>query len=119
MSYDPNKYAPDPTLKPKWKAVDLDKTLAENVWPDLGIGAPIPEGIHYCRQATELGFRVVIHTSRPWWDYENIERWLNDHEVPFKAIVCGKLWADEYVDDRAHKPSWVIRREQQEDDRPL
>ena len=104
--YDPLKYQSQ-LDKLYWLAVDLDGTLAEPIWPQVGIGAPIPAGINYCREMNDKGMKIVIHTSRSWEDYEGIERWLNDHEVPFKAIVCGKLLALRYVDDRNEYPDWL------------
>lgn len=104
--YDPTKYV-SKLENLKWVGVDLDGTIAEFIYPLHGIGAPIQEGLDYCEQLTENGFRVVIHTSRSWEDYEAIERWLRDHNVKYKAIVCGKLLAKEYLDDRARFPKWV------------
>lgn len=88
-----------------WIAVDLDGTLAEPIWtpenPTSAIGDPIKVNVLKLREAVRKGYKVVIHTSRPWSDYEAIEAWLNLHEIPFKAIQCGKLLAAAYVDDRA------------------
>jgi hypothetical protein len=106
MEYDPNKYASS-LDDLRWLAVDLDGTLAEPVYPLRGIGKPIPAGVNYCREMTDKGLRIIIHTSRSWEDYEGIERWLNDHDIPFKAIVCGKLLALRYIDDRGDYPSWL------------
>jgi len=105
-NYDPLEYK-SRLDKLLWVAVDLDGTLAEAIYPQVGIGKPIQSAVNYCRDVTEKGYRVVIHTARSWEDYEGIERWLNDHDIPFKAIVCGKLLALRYVDDRGEYPSWL------------
>lgn len=88
-----------------WLAVDLDGTLAEGIWtpenPTSAIGDPIRVNVAKLKDAVKAGYKPVIHTSRPWTDYEAIEAWLNHHEIPFKGIVCGKLLAAAYIDDRA------------------
>lgn len=106
--------APNPRDQLIWLAVDLDGTLAEKVWtpdnPTSEIGEPIWKNIPKLKQAVEQGYKVVIHTARPWSDYEAIELWLNYHNIPYRAIVCGKLLAAAYVDDRAihaDEKDWV------------
>jgi hypothetical protein len=42
-----------------------------------------------------------MHTARPWTDYEAIEAWCAHHNIPHRRIVCGKILAAAYVDDRA------------------
>jgi len=93
-----------------WMGIDLDGTLAEAVWPDPGIGAPIARNVAKLNAVVSAGYKVVIHTSRPWSDYELIESWLNHHLIPFNTIVCGKLLVHRYVDDRAvhsEEDSWL------------
>jgi hypothetical protein len=88
-----------------WLAVDLDGTLAQSLWtpqnPTSAIGDPISLNVIKLREAVAKGYKVVIHTSRPWTDYEAIEAWLNHYRIPFRDIVCGKILAAAYVDDRA------------------
>lgn len=99
-----------------WIAVDLDGTIAEPIWtpqnPTSAIGDPIQRNLVKLREAVRRGYKPVIHTSRPWTDYEAIETWLNHHDVPFRGIVCGKLLAAAYCDDRAisaDASSWIPR----------
>lgn len=94
----------------KWAAVDLDGTLATDVWPDPGIGEPIRVNVLKVRELVKSGWKIVIHTARGWESYETIEAWLHHNGVPFSRIVCGKLLAGIYVDDRNVDPreaSWV------------
>lgn len=88
-----------------WVAVDLDGTLAEGIWtpdnPTSAIGDPIRVNVVKLREAVAKGYKPVIHTSRPWTDYEAIEAWLIHNDIPFRNIVCGKLLAALYIDDRA------------------
>lgn len=84
-----------------WAAVDLDGTLAEPCWPHPGIGAPIQAGWIKVQRLVDAGYKIVIHTARGWEDYELIESWLRHWGIPFSRIVCGKVLAAVYVDDKA------------------
>jgi hypothetical protein len=99
-----------PRGKLLWAAVDLDGTLAEGVWTadnptaDIGPVKVYKNGRTAKDLAIELvkaGYKIVVHTARSWTDYENIEKWLNHNGIPFRGIVCGKLLAAMYIDDRA------------------
>jgi hypothetical protein len=100
----------------KWLAVDLDGCLAETVF-DAGdpstahsIGKPIKRNVEKLRRAVAKGYNIAIHTSKPWADYVRIERWCKLNSIPYKIIVCGKLLAHRYVDDRSvnsEEPEWV------------
>ncbi len=94
----------------KWLAVDLDRTIAQSVWPHPGIGDPIEKNVIKLKRAHGFGWKITIHTSRNWSDYEMIESWLIFHGIPFNRIVCGKVLAAYYIDDRNIDPdaeSWV------------
>lgn len=88
-----------------WAAVDFDGTVCESTWspenPNATPGPPIKETVdEMWRIKQEKGMKIVIHTSRSWADYNIIEAYLNFHGIPFDRIVCGKLLARIYVDDR-------------------
>lgn len=109
------KFKPEP-LREKliWVGVDLDGTLAEPLWtpenPTSDIGDPIPESLEKVRELVDHGYKVIVHTSRPWTDYQAIEQWLLHYNVPFKEIQCGKPLYAAYVDDRAihaEEMSWL------------
>lgn len=85
----------------KWLAVDLDGTLAHTEAPDYTLGDPIASNVEKLHKCVQKGYKVVIHTARHWEQYNVVEEWLNKHEIPYKAIVCGKLLAHRYIDDRA------------------
>lgn len=96
---------PPPRSNLLWAGVDLDGTLAEPVWtpdnPTSSIGDPITENIEKYEWLRQAGYKTVIHTSRPWTDYEAIEYWLDFHGIPFDGIQCGKPLFVTYIDDRA------------------
>lgn len=95
----------------RWLAVDFDGTLARNDGaPNFRLSEPIYPNIEKLDDAAHRGWKIVIHTARPWSDYELIEWWLNLFRVPFNRIVCGKLLAAAYIDDRnisIDADSWV------------
>jgi len=99
-----NEFVPPPIRDSLlWYAVDFDSTIATGTWsidnPHSIPGAPM--NIHKLQEVIDAGFKVAIHTSRGWADYELVECWLLHHSIPFDKIVCGKLLAHRYVDDRA------------------
>jgi len=98
----------------KWIAIDFDLTLAANTYDietgENPMGAPLPGTLGKCRELVDHGYKIVIHTSRPWYDYEVVEAWLMHYGYPFHSIVCGKLQALAYIDDRnidMRSPSWL------------
>ena len=110
QSYNP----PAPRGNLVWIGVDLDGTLAKPVWtadnPTSDIGDPIWENVSKLERAVAKGYKPIIHTSRPWTDYEAIEYWLNYWGIPFKEIQCGKPLYKAYIDDRAvhaDDPEWA------------
>jgi hypothetical protein len=97
-----------------WVGVDLDGTLAEPLWtpdnPTSDIGNPIWENVTKVRELVAVGYKIIIHTSRAWTDYQNIEQWLLHWDIPFKEIQCGKPLYAAYIDDRAinaSNESWL------------
>lgn len=109
-----NGFTIPPRADLRWLGIDLDGTIAEGLWtpdnPTHAVGNPIPANVTKLRDAYLAGWKGVIHTARPWTDYEVIEAWLRHHDIPFRGIVCGKLLAAAYVDDRAINAaarSWI------------
>lgn len=84
----------------KWIDVDLDNTLAKGIWPKRGIGEPIQDAKESLDYLTENGYKIIIFTARPWSDYINVEKWLNDNEFKYSRIVCGKPLIRFSIDDR-------------------
>jgi hypothetical protein len=110
-----NKFKPQP-LRSKliWVGVDLDGTLAEPLWtpdnPTTEIGDPIWSNVDKLKVLVAMGYKIFIHTSRPWTDYAVIEQWLQHYGIPYKEIQCGKPLYAAYIDDRAinaEEKSWL------------
>jgi hypothetical protein len=104
----------EPLANLQWAAVDLDGTLAQGIWtpdnPTSKIGLPIWENVDKVLKLDAEGYKITIHTARGWTDYNNIERWLNHFQIPHRRIVCGKILAKVYIDDRAlnaDAESWI------------
>lgn len=87
--------------KLKWVACDLDKTIAHNTgYPEFNLLEPIIGTKEYLDKLVANGYKIIIHTSRAWNEYDIIEKWLDDWKIPHRRIVCGKLFAKYYIDDR-------------------
>jgi len=86
-------------------AVDLDKTLCtgENFTDADCIKAiPIQKMIDVVNNTL---FRkkhcfIVIYTARREHLRTATEYWLRKYDVKYHTLVCGKLWAKYYIDDR-------------------
>ena len=86
-------------------AVDLDKTLClgesftEN---DCLQAIPIPEMIYAVNNKIYKNGKcfVIIYTARREFLRNATEFWLKKYRVRYHALVCGKLWANYYIDDR-------------------
>lgn len=114
---------PPPRTELIWCAIDLDGTLAEGVWtPESNgrdIGKPIERNVRKLEVLRSGGYKIVIHTARGWEHYQTIESWLDFHCIPYDRIVCGKLLAAVYVDDRAvesEQRSWLPKIQQHRQD---
>lgn len=82
--------------------VDLDGTLAEDVWPSAEIGEPIEKGIEMLKHYRSLGYAIVIYTARPKSHEQSIWGWLYEHELENYVydVQTGKPLACLYIDDR-------------------
>lgn len=88
----------------KWLAVDFDNTIVRSRWtvdnPTAVPGEPIWGNVSKLNAAVAMGYKVWVHTARPWSDYEIVEACLLYHGIHFDGIVCGKLLALAMIDDR-------------------
>jgi len=95
-------------------AVDFDGTLCENQWPE--IGPPNDEVIRYILEEQKLGAKLILWTNRSSVELLAARRWSEEHGIVFDAVNenlpeiieafggrdTRKVYADEYIDDRAN-----------------
>lgn len=92
-----------------WLGTDLDATIADSSgYPNYKLTEPLPGAVEALQELNRRGWKIVIFTARPSADYRMIESFLNDHKIPFKMIICGKLLCKYYIDDRniSFKGDW-------------
>lgn len=92
----------------RWIGVDLDNCLAIDIWPEPGIGPIMPGAKETLDKIQAQGYKLVLFTSRPYADYNNIEKWCEDNQLPIRRIFCGKPFLRWMIDDRniEFKGSW-------------
>lgn len=103
-------------------AVDFDGTLAENAWP--GIGRPIEPVIEYIKRRKAKGARIILWTNRVGEKLDEAIAWCAERGIVFDAVNanlpdiieafggdCRKIFANEYLDDRAVLPSQMMWKE--------
>lgn len=100
--------------------VDLDDTICSTVGGDYANSIPKDNIILKLKEYKEMGFEIVINTSRNMRTYSGnvgkisantlpiIIDWLNEHDIPYDELYVGKPWCGFdgfYVDDKAIRPS--------------
>jgi hypothetical protein len=86
-------------------AVDLDRTLCEQVWPEpFERAVPIKENIERINKLYDAGHEILIYTARMIDDRKETIIWLTYHNVKFHHVQFCKLRADLYVDCDAVRP---------------
>jgi capsule biosynthesis phosphatase len=100
--------------------VDVDDTLTihssavnyEEKSPNLDV-------ITKLKEYKELGYEIILFTSRNVLTFQGdlskinkhtapiLLKWLNEHSVPYDGVIYGKPWCGEggfYIDDKAIRP---------------
>lgn len=110
MGENMNKYISDTLLTPrniKRIGVDFDDSLAKKIYPEKGIGDPLPGAREAMYELQSLGYKIVIYSARPDADEIAIELWCLDHDIPFNKIKLGKPLFLMYIGDEAfHLTDW-------------
>jgi len=99
-------------------AVDFDGTLCENAWPK--IGKPKQGVIDYVLHQQKQGAKLILWTNRQGDKLDAAVQWCGAMGIEFDAINenlpeivyafggdTRKVYADEYLDDRALTPNMV------------
>ena len=104
--------------------MDLDDTICTTIDGDYEKSLPNFEVIKKMNEYRELGFTIVINTSRNMRTYHGnlgkinantlpiIIDWLKNNNVPYDEIYMGKPWCGFegfYVDDKAIRPDEFVK----------
>lgn len=108
-------------LSTKIIAVDFDGTLCENAWP--GIGPARAGVIDYVLGEQMTGAKLILWTNRRGERLDEAVKWCAARGIAFDAVNenlaeiiqafggdCRKVYADEYLDDKALSPDSVEKR---------
>lgn len=98
---------------------DFDNTIAMHQGRDWENAKPNVELIKKLNNLHDLGYRIVILTSRGSLscntleqrivnNYSQIESWLNKHDVKYDELSFAKPYAEYYIDDKALTPEAFI-----------
>ena len=103
--------------------IDLDDTICSTKNGDYENSIPKEKVIKKIKEYKDLGFEIIIYTSRNMRTYKgNVElikantlpiiiRWLEKFDVPYDQILVGKPWPSFggfYVDDKAIRPDEFV-----------
>jgi capsule biosynthesis phosphatase len=103
--------------------IDLDNTLTIETNASYAEKIPNLQVIEACHKYHNLGYKIVVHTSRNMqtykgnidsimkFTYPTIIEWLKKHKVPYDNVIIGKPWCGHngfYVDDKAIRPSEFV-----------
>ncbi|MBR6689894.1 MAG: capsular biosynthesis protein [Bacilli bacterium] len=84
---------------------------------------PYEKMIKKIKELKELGFRIILYTSRNMRTYEGdlekinnytkpvLVRWLEKWDIPYDELLIGKPWPGPvgfYIDDKAIRPNELI-----------
>ena len=101
-------------------AVDFDGTITReaghphdiSTWVAMGDKTQNTEVTDWMRERYIAGDIIVVYTARWWKDYHEIKAWLDERQIHYNMIQCGKLKADVYLDDRAMKLEDIVEGSQ-------
>ncbi len=103
-------------------AIDFDGTLVENAWPE--IGRTIEPVVDYVKYRQSKGARLILWTNRCGKYLDEAVAWCERKGIVLSAVNenlpdiikafggnCRKIFANEYLDDRAVLPSQLMWKE--------
>ena len=103
--------------------IDLDDTICSTENGDYENSIPKENVIKKIKEYKNLGFEIIIYTSRNMRTYKGnvdlikantlpiIIKWLEKFDVPYDQIIVGKPWPSFggfYVDDKAIRPDEFV-----------
>jgi hypothetical protein len=85
----------------KWVGIDFDDTIANNSgFPDFTPTTLLPDAREGINGIIANGFKPVIFTARTWAEYNIVEDFVKQHNLPIAKIICGKPLFRCMIDDR-------------------
>lgn len=82
--------------------IDLDGTICEERPTfERGLAKPKMLAVEALRRFKAWGHHITIYTARGWREYDMTKAWLDDHNIPYDNLICGKPVYDIWIDDRA------------------
>ena len=109
--------------------IDLDDTISITENGKYLESIPNLQVVEKLREYKELGYDIVIHSSRNMRTYNNnigeinvhtlpvVIDFLNKYNIPYDQIIMGKPWPGYggfYVDDKSIRPSEFVNRTEEE-----
>lgn len=100
--------------------MDLDNTISKKIDDDYMSARPDKEVVKKLYEYKDMGYDIVIHSSRNMRTYDanlglinvntlpKVIKWLDKNNIPYDEIYMGKPWCGFdgfYVDDRSIRPS--------------
>ena len=83
----------------------MDGTLCEEVPTfEKSMAQPKHEVIEFINKLYAFGTHIIIYTSRGWAEYRMTKKWLNNFNVKYHQLICGKPIYDVWLDDKSIKP---------------
>ena len=109
--------------------VDLDDTISRTKNGNYTESKPIKKVISKLKEYQNLGFEIVINTSRNMRTHKNnigkinihtlpnIINWLDKNSIPYDEVYVGKPWCGFdgfYIDDKSIRPSEFVNMSYEE-----
>lgn len=86
----------------EWWVIDFDDTLR-----DWKTGEVIPGAKEALESYRSAGEYITIFTNRIDQKYTEVKTWLEENQIPFDRIICGKPFYTRMIDDKArHFQGW-------------
>ena len=116
-------------IKTRRIIIDLDNTIIKSKNGNYREAIPIKGIKEKLRALKQDGYEIVIYTSRNMHTHGNnlgkitahtvpiILEWLQNNGIPYDELFIGKPWCGEngyYVDDRAIRPSELLKYSHEE-----
>jgi capsule biosynthesis phosphatase len=109
--------------------IDLDDTISKTVDGKYNESTPCIPVVNKLREYKNMGFDIVIYSSRNMRTYNRnigeinvhtlpiILDFLKKYDIPYDEVIVGKPWPGKdgfYVDDKAIRPSEFINMSEED-----